>query len=80
MNSAVKDIRDSYDIVCEYYSDDGQRKACVIKNDGQQGFEVTCWKLNDNNTMICDRVIKLPTHSLYYAQDTAENWVIYVIK
>jgi hypothetical protein len=75
---AIKGIRESYDIVSEYYSDDDQRKAYVIED--QRGFEVTCWTLNDHGTMLCDRVIKLPTHSLFYAQDTAENWVTYVIK
>ena len=78
MSNELESIRDSYQILHQFYSDDDQRKAYVIKD--EKGFQVTCYKLNQAGVMICDRIIDVSDRSQYYAEDTAENWVTYVIK
>jgi hypothetical protein len=78
MDNGIYSTGDSSQIVQEFFGDDGQRKAYIIKDD--QGFKVSCYELNEDKVMTMNRLINLPTKSLYYAQDTAENWVTYIIR
>ena len=60
-----------------FYSDDGGREAIVFKYDHDDAWYVDLWEANvliESRKMETDGVL----HSEQYAEDCAENWVLYV--
>ena len=60
-----------------FYSDDGGREAIVFKYKDDDAWYVDLWEadvLLESRKMETDGVL----HSERYAEDCAENWVLYV--
>ena len=60
-----------------FYSDDGGREAVVFKYKDDDAWYVDLWEadvLLESRKMETDGVL----HSERYAEDCAENWVLYV--
>ena len=60
-----------------FYSDDGGREAIVFKYKDDDAWYVDLWEANvllETRKMETDGVL----HSERYAEDCAENWVLYV--
>jgi len=60
-----------------FYSDDGGREAVVFKYNDEDAWYVDLWEANvllESRKMQTDGVL----HSEHYAEDCAENWVLYV--
>ena len=60
-----------------FYSDDGGREAIVFKYKDDDAWYVDLWEANvllESRKMETDGVL----HSERYAEDCAENWVLYV--
>ena len=60
-----------------FYSDDGGREAVVFKYKDDDAWYVDLWEadvLLESRKMQTDGVL----HSEQYAEDCAENWVLYV--
>jgi len=60
-----------------FYSDDGGREATVFKYKDDDAWYVDLWEANvllESRKMETDGVL----HSERYAEDCAENWVLYV--
>jgi len=60
-----------------FYSDDGGREAVVFKYKDDDAWYVDLWEadvLVESRKMETDGVL----HSERYAEDCAENWVLYV--
>lgn len=60
-----------------FYSDDGGREAVVFKYNEEDAWYVDLWEANvllESRKMQTDGVL----HSEQYAEDCAENWVLYV--
>ena len=60
-----------------FYSDDGGREAVVFKYKDDDAWYVDLWEANvllESRKMQTDGVL----HSERYAEDCAENWVLYV--
>jgi hypothetical protein len=66
--------------ISRYYSDDGLREAVIVKNSDDGKYNVLCYSKDVNSSMKFDRVIDVTDHSFRYAEDTAENWVSYIIR
>lgn len=60
-----------------FFSQDGQREAHVVR--AESGLHVEAYEFTSHE-MALVRIIDVSTHSEYYAEDTAENWVTYVIR
>ena len=56
-----------------FFSEDGRREAHVVR--AESGLHVEVYELE-----ALVRIIDVSNHSEYYAEDTAENWVTYIIK
>lgn len=60
-----------------FYSDDGGREATVFKYKDDDAWYVDLWEadvLIESRKMETDGVL----HSEQYAEDCAENWVLYI--
>lgn len=60
-----------------FYSDDGGREAVVFKYKDDDAWYVDLWEANvllESRKMQTDGVL----HNERYAEDCAENWVLYV--
>jgi len=79
MNSVTESIKDSFSILSEYYSDDGERKAYLIDDQVSNQRTVHCY-CDSKSGMLLDRIIDVTGHSVCYGEDAAENWVTYVIR
>jgi len=73
-------VTDSFSILSEYYSDDGERKAYLIDDSSSNMLIVNCFSKNDGGQFALDRTIDVTGHSVCYGEDAAENWVTYVIR
>ena len=72
-------VTDSFSILSEYYSDDGERKAYLIDDQASGKLQVNCFVKTESG-MLLDRVLDVSGHSVCYGEDAAENWVTYVIR
>tara|TARA_R100000951_G_scaffold80805_2_gene68584 strand:+ start:174 stop:401 length:228 start_codon:yes stop_codon:yes gene_type:complete len=66
------------EIVTTMFSEDGQREAQVFSN-GESLF-VNMFQRNEQEKLEFVHRVDVTGHSVNYAEDTAENWVTYVIR
>ena len=74
----LKNLKRSFKTLSEFYSEDDQRKAYVLKDD--KGVAVSFCEKDEHGRMRYRRQVDTSNHSLRYAEDAAENWVTYVIR
>lgn len=65
-------------ILTTFFSNDGMREAQIVKQENK--LWVDMFERNKQEKLCHIHKVDVSTHSMYYAEDTAENWVLYVIK
>jgi hypothetical protein len=65
-------------IVTTMFSDDGRREAHVVRE--KDVLSVDMFERDKQERLKLIHTVDVTGHSEYYAEDTAENWVIYVIR
>lgn len=65
-------------ILTRMYSKDGKREAHVVRH--TTGLWVDMFERNDQEKLVQVHKASMEGHSEYYAEDTAENWVTYIIR
>jgi hypothetical protein len=65
-------------ILTRMYSEDGLREAHVVRH--TTGLWVDMFERNDQEKLVQRHKVSMEGHSEYYAEDAAENWVMYVIR
>ena len=61
-----------------FCSKDGKREAHVVMH--ATGLWVDLFERNEQEKLEQRHKIDVSDHSIHYAEDTAENWVTYVIR
>ena len=65
-------------ILTRMYSEDGLREAHVVQH--TTGLWVDMFECNDKEELEQRHKASMEGHNEHYAEDAAENWVMYVIR